>query len=245
MSIIKTRALNAIAVLVAGALIFTACSQTPSSSLPEVTARQANQIAGASRGTQISVVPEPTDPPPPCSDCTNPVQPPGGKPIGCGGGVTPYLLRTPIKPSAVGARGPVHVMCGGGTPVALRSPEPGENCYGSQATLGDNLPANTSGSSTEITNIIPIFANNAGGAPDVIAWMYVTKSADWMQENTQFNAFWSTVVSQSGIPVLSGLAQAMAGGGYVQATSSQWSAVQSYVNSHNGYLGSCFTGSLG
>jgi hypothetical protein len=160
---------------------------------------------------------------------------------GSGGGCAPnhYVStsRSPVAPDDCSGGG------GGVTPVALRSPTPGANCWASPGTLGDNLPANSSGSSTEITNIFPIFANNSAGAPDVLAWMYVTQSGDWLQENPQFSAFWSSLAAS--VPVLGTLASALSSGGIVQTSSSQWTAVMNYVNGHNGYIGSCFTSSLG
>ena len=73
--------------------------------------------------------------------------------------------------------------------------------------------------------------------------MYVTPSADWLQESPQFTSFWTTAATQ--VPFLGPLVAAMTSGGLATPTSNQWSDVLSYLSSHSGYLGDCFMSSLG
>jgi len=168
---------------------------------------------------------------------------------GTGGGYNP----DPPPPDGGGGGIPCQGQCGGGgrgpvTPcsktnikacVALRNPTAGAACWGSPGELGDNLPVSSVSSATEITDILPIEANNAAGAPDIAGWLYETQAGDWLQENPTFTDFWDTLAKQ--VPVLGPLASAMSNGGMVQANSSQWSSVTSYVNGHDGSIGQCFS----
>ena len=131
---------------------------------------------------------------------------------------------------------------GGGEPIATRTPMPGDNCWNSPAELGDNFPANTSGYATEISDILPIMANNGGGQPDVIGWIYITQDGDYVQENPAFTPFWSTMVNS--IPIVGALGTAITSGGIVPIDSALNAQMQSYVDNHNGYIGACFNSIL-
>lgn len=123
--------------------------------------------------------------------------------------------------------------------VAMRTPTSGAGCWGSPGVLGDNLPVSSVSSTTEITDILPMEANNAAGVPDIVGWMYETQAGNWMQESPNFADFWDTLAKQ--VPVLGPVVSAMSNGGMVQANSSQWSSVTNYMNSHHGSVGQCFS----
>lgn len=65
--------------------------------------------------------------------------------------------------------GPKNGPIGGGF-LARRTPQQGASCMGSTATLGDNLPANTTDTAHEVRDIDAIWASNGTATREVVGW---------------------------------------------------------------------------
>jgi hypothetical protein len=128
--------------------------------------------------------------------------------------------------------------------VALLNPTKGTACWQSPGVLGDQYPVNTTDRAHEITDIVVLMAKNASGAMDTLGWEYMTGDggAMYFQENTSFKDFWDTVLNSNSITgTLLTLAST---GGITPISSAQANNVASYLLTHNGKAGSCFTGKL-
>lgn len=132
---------------------------------------------------------------------------------------------------------------GGGIPVAVRPPAIGDTCHDSGSALGDNLPATSRSTTTEITNIYALWATNQTGNVDVVGWVYTTPTSTWVQARPGFQDFWSNIAQS--IPGIGAFGSAFQNGGYAQAGSSLWNSLNSYLNAHDGTADSCFTRNLG
>ncbi len=135
--------------------------------------------------------------------------------------------------------------CGGG-PVALMPPKLGQGCDGSQLQLGSQWPVNTKNYANEVTNIFPLVASDANGAPGIVGWLYQVGGPSgpmYVQGNSGTKTFWTSLAE--GLPILGPLVSSFDDGTViVPTTSSQSNEVRNYFYSHNGQAGSCFTGSL-
>jgi hypothetical protein len=129
-------------------------------------------------------------------------------------------------------------------PVALRSPHPGDQCYGSTLALGDNYPVNTTDAGHSINNILPLTATNQSGATDVLGWEYSEQNGSvYFQGNPNFQDFLSNATAA--IPLVGPLAAAFENGGIVPLNSTQMKNLINYANAHGGKLGSaCFNSNL-
>jgi hypothetical protein len=119
----------------------------------------------------------------------------------------------------------------------------GQTCWGSPGALGNNIPVNTSGSSTQIDDIDVIMSPNQSGNMDVVGWAYITPSGTYVQSNPAFPAFWTNIVTA--IPVLGPFANAFNTSGIAPVGSALANQIDQYLNNHGGQMGSCFSSSLG
>ena len=146
------------------------------------------------------------------------------------------------------------VICSGRVPVdpsgdiALLSPHKGEDCFGSQGKLGNQLPANTKDQAHEITNIQAVWAPTNGGTVDVAGWIYSTgpggSTDHWFQLNPGYANFWNAVANN--IPGFSNLANFITSqqSGYTSLTDPVASALLDAVKGQSGYAASCFSSPL-
>jgi hypothetical protein len=136
---------------------------------------------------------------------------------------------------------------GGGSQVAKRNPEPGQQCWGSIGpTLGDNIPVSSSDSSTEVTDILAMTFSQSGGGIQIYGWLYKTKGGQtYIAENASYRSSFEGFLS--GIPGLSSIVSGLqnAHGGLFPISSSQGQSIVSSWNAQpNHDAGSCFTHGL-
>lgn len=174
-------------------------------------------------------------------DCTSEgtcaTPPPPQEPPGC---ISPFGCQPTGNPGG-GTGGSGGGGSGSGSVIiARRSPVQGAQCMGSTATLGDNLPAQTSDSGHEIVDIDAIWADNGSGTREVVGWTYVTPDGLWVEENPRAAGdFWQQLAKN--VPVVGGIASILDRGGFAQENSNEWNLIAGYAHGHNGYSASCFT----